>query len=84
MGYLVSKRMTYYAVFSINRKKKWIRIGRVDEKEARRVLKQLELEHLKGRLELKAEGGASAPVVLGGAILLSSEPIYLLYKFRHI
>ncbi len=53
MASLAYKHNSYYAVFSINRKKKWIRIGRVDKKEARKILKQLELEHIKGRLDIR-------------------------------
>jgi len=53
MASLVYKHKSYYAVFSINRKKKWIRIGSVDKKDARKVLKQLEIEHLKGKLGIR-------------------------------
>lgn len=53
MAYLVYKHKSYYAVFSINRRKKWIKIGRVNKKEARKTLKQLEIEHLKGKLDIK-------------------------------
>lgn len=53
MASLVYKHNSYYAVFSIHSKKKWIKIGRVDKKDARKILKHLEIEHLKGRLELK-------------------------------
>ncbi|CAN0529974.1 unnamed protein product, partial [Scytosiphon promiscuus] len=53
MAYLVYKHKSYYAVFSINRKRKWIKIGRVDKKVARKTLKQLEIEHLKGKLDIK-------------------------------
>ena len=53
MAYLGTKNRTYYAVFSINGSKKWIRIGNVDRKEARKVLRELELEHLRGKLDLK-------------------------------
>ena len=52
MAYLTQKHKTYYAVFSINRKRKWIKIGRVDKKSAKKVLKQLEIEHLKGKLDI--------------------------------
>jgi len=50
MASLVYKHKSYYAVFSINGKKKWIKIGRVDKKGASKLLKQLELEHVKGKL----------------------------------
>jgi len=52
MASLVYKHNSYYAVFSIKRKKKWIKIGKVSRREASRLLKQLELEHLKGKLNL--------------------------------
>ncbi len=44
MAYLVYKKSTCYAVFSINSKKKWIRIGNVNRKDAKVVLKELELQ----------------------------------------
>ena len=50
MTSLVYKHKSYYAVFSIKSKKKWIRIGRVDKKVARKLLKHLELEHVKGSM----------------------------------
>jgi len=53
MAYLVYKHKSYYAVFSINRKRKWIKIGRVDKKVARKTLKKLEIEYLKGKLDIK-------------------------------
>ena len=52
MTSLVYKHKSYYAVFSIEGKTKWIRIGRVDKKEARKLLKHLELEHVKGSMSL--------------------------------
>lgn len=52
MASLVCKCKSYYAVFSINGKKKWVKIGKVDKKEARKLLKELELEHVKGNLPL--------------------------------
>lgn len=52
MASLVHKHNSYYAVFSINRRHKWIRIGKVDKKQARKVLKQLELDFTKGKLNL--------------------------------
>jgi len=53
MASLAYKHNSYYAIFSINGKKKWIRIGKVDKKEARKILKQMELEHIKGRLDIR-------------------------------
>lgn len=53
MASLVYKHMSYYAVFSIHRKKKWIKIGRVDRKEARKLLRQLEMQYIKGKLNIK-------------------------------
>ena len=52
MASLVFKYKSYYAVFSINRRKKWIRIGKVSKVQAKKILKQLETEHLKGKLGL--------------------------------
>jgi len=47
MASLVNKKDTYYAVFSFNKKKKWIKIGNIPNKEARQILKKLELEYIK-------------------------------------
>jgi site-specific recombinase XerD len=52
MASLVFKHNSYYAVFSVNRKKKWIRIGKISKVQANKILKQLEIEHLKGKLGL--------------------------------
>jgi len=52
MASLVFKYKSYYAVFSINRRKKWVRIGKVSKVQANKILKQLETEHLKGKLGL--------------------------------
>lgn len=52
MASLVFKHKSYYAVFSTNGRKKWIKIGRVSKKEATKLLKQLELEHIKGKFSL--------------------------------
>lgn len=46
MAYIVNKYNSYYAVFGINGKKKWIKIGNVDKKDAKKALKLLEIEHL--------------------------------------
>ncbi len=54
MASLIYKHNSYYAVFSINGKKKWIRIGQVTKAEARRVLKRLELEYIKDKLFLNS------------------------------
>lgn len=53
MASLAYKHNSYYAIFSISGKKKWIRIGKVDKKGARRILKQMEIEHIKGRLDIR-------------------------------
>jgi len=45
MAYLVHKYKKYYAVFSLNGRKKWIRIGNVSKSEAKKILKQLEAEN---------------------------------------
>jgi len=49
---LVFKHKSYYAVFSTDGKKKWVKIGRVTKQEATKLLKQLELEYIKGKLSL--------------------------------
>ena len=53
MASLVYKHKSFYAVFSIHRKKKWIKIGSVDRKEARKILRQLEIHHIKVTIPLK-------------------------------
>ena len=53
MASLVHKHNSYYAIFSIKEKHKWIRIGKVDKKQAMKVLKKLDLDHIKGRLNLR-------------------------------
>ncbi|MCH7927903.1 MAG: tetratricopeptide repeat protein [Candidatus Dadabacteria bacterium] len=52
MASLAFKAGSYYAVFSRGIKKKWLRIGRVDKKQAKKMLRQLELEYNKDRLNL--------------------------------
>jgi len=52
MASLAFKYKSYYAVFSVNKRKKWIRIGKVSKARAKQILKQLEDEHLKGKLGL--------------------------------
>jgi site-specific recombinase XerD len=52
MASLVYQHNSYYAVFSVKRKKKWIKIGRVDKKEARKVLKHLEVQYIKGKFDI--------------------------------
>jgi hypothetical protein len=52
MAYLVYKHNSYHAIFSKSGKKHWIKIGNVDKKQAKQVLKQLELEFAKDRLNL--------------------------------
>ncbi len=52
MASLVKKQSTYYAVFSIKRKKRWIKLGNIPSKEARQILKKLEIEFSKDRLNL--------------------------------
>lgn len=44
MGSLVKKGSTYYAVFKSKGKAKWIRIGKVNSEQARKVLRKLEQE----------------------------------------
>jgi len=52
MASLVYKHKSYYAVFSINSKKKWVRLGPVTKTEASKLLRHLELEYIKGKLSL--------------------------------
>jgi site-specific recombinase XerD len=52
MASLVFKAGSYYGVFSRGSKKKWLKIGRVDKKQASNMLRQLELEYSKDRLNL--------------------------------
>lgn len=52
MASLVFKHKSYYGVFSVRTKKRWIKIGKVGKKEAAKILKRLELEFAKDRLNL--------------------------------
>ncbi|MDA2918584.1 hypothetical protein MYX76_03650 [Desulfobacterota bacterium AH_259_B03_O07] len=53
MASLVYNHKSYYAVFSVSGKKKWIKIGRVDKKKAKQILRKLEIEFTKDRLNLE-------------------------------
>jgi len=52
MAYLVYKQNADYCVFSDKRRKHWIRIGNVDKKTAKQILKRLEIERILGRLNI--------------------------------
>ena len=52
MASLAFKGGSYYGIFSKGGKKKWLKIGRVDKKQAKKILRQLELEYSKDRLNL--------------------------------
>jgi hypothetical protein len=52
MGYLVLKSGAYYVVFSLVGKKLWKKIGKLYKKDARQILKKLELEFERERLNL--------------------------------
>jgi len=52
MGSLAFKGGSYYGIFSKGGKKKWLKIGRVDKKQAKKILRQLELEYSRDRLNL--------------------------------
>jgi len=52
MASLVLNHNSYYAVFSVSGKRKWIKIGRVDKKKAKQILRKLEIEFTKDRLNL--------------------------------
>lgn len=57
MAYLVHKYKSYYAVFSLKGKKKWIKIGNVNKPQAKKILKQLELDNtLKSLFKPKKDG----------------------------
>jgi site-specific recombinase XerD len=53
MASLVFNHGSYYAVFSIAGIKLWKKIGKVDKKEGKQILKKLELEFEKDRLNLQ-------------------------------
>ena len=53
MASLTFKGKCYYAVFNLSGRKLWKRIGRVDKREAKKILKKLELEFEKDRLNLQ-------------------------------
>lgn len=53
MPSLVFNHSSYYAVFSVSGKKIWRKIGKVDKREAKQILKKLELEFEKDRLNLQ-------------------------------
>ncbi len=52
MAYLLYNHGSYYGVFTHTGRKHWVRIGRVDKQNARKILRQLEVEYAKDRLNL--------------------------------
>ncbi len=52
MASLVFNHGSYFAVFSVSTRKIWKKIGKVDKKEAKQILRNLELEIEKERLNL--------------------------------
>lgn len=52
MASLTFNHGSYFAVFSIGQKKKWKKIGKVNKREAKRILKQLEIDYERNRLNL--------------------------------
>lgn len=52
MASLVLNHNSYYPVFRVNGRKKWIKIGRVDKKNAKKMIEKLELDFAKDRLNL--------------------------------
>lgn len=54
MASLTFKGGSYYGVFSRGIRKKWLKIGRVNKKEAKKILRQLELDYSKYRLNLSS------------------------------
>ncbi|HWP91545.1 MAG TPA: tyrosine-type recombinase/integrase [Thermodesulfobacteriota bacterium] len=52
MASLQFKCNTYYGVFSVNGRKKWVKIGSVTKQEAQKILRQLELEFIRDKFNL--------------------------------
>lgn len=52
MASLIFNHGSYYAVFSLDGRKFWKKIGKIERKEAKKILKHLELEFEKDRLNL--------------------------------
>lgn len=52
MPSLIYNHGSYYGIFSLNGRKKWIKIGRVDKKEAKQILKKLESKISMDRLNI--------------------------------
>ncbi len=52
MAHLTFKGKSYYAVFNLNLKRVWRRIGRVGKKEAKKLLRYLEVEFERDRLNV--------------------------------
>lgn len=50
MASLIYNHGSYYAVFSYGKNKKWIKIGKLDKKQAQQISKQLEIEWAKDKL----------------------------------
>lgn len=55
MACLLYNHGSYYGVFTKAGRKHWVRIGRVDKQNARKILRQLEVEYAKDRLNLTEE-----------------------------
>jgi integrase-like protein len=53
MAYLLYNHGSYYGIFTHAGRKHWVRIGRIDKQNARKILRQLEVEYAKDRLNLK-------------------------------
>lgn len=53
MASLVKNHNSYYAVFSRHGRKQWIRIGSIDKTNAKKILKELELQAIMDRLGLQ-------------------------------
>ena len=53
MASLQYKHGSYYAVFSNGTHKKWIRLGRIDKRQAKQAKRKLELEHSRNRLGIQ-------------------------------
>ncbi|MEM2175128.1 MAG: site-specific integrase [Candidatus Micrarchaeia archaeon] len=55
MAYLVNKNGCWYGVFSIGKKRKWIKIGKCPKGEAKRILQNLELQRIQRKFNLTEE-----------------------------
>lgn len=55
MAYLVERKGVWYGVFSIGKKKKWIKIGKCPKGEAKRILQKLEIDIIRRKFNILEE-----------------------------